>query len=419
MTIMSRRHLLSLAAASTLFDVSRAQAEPATAPRRAVLSMNMRSSGQVTVQVSDLTTYMATLPLETGATALRIGVANTTPFPYRLGGIAVCESVGWDAAANGAWAYFRFLGEQSDAAKLSSTRPQAFEVPGNTQNATGARNVPLILWSDWLDFATTAGTRRPQLLFRSLVPPQQNVPMAYPAGPGRISSATFSQPERLLMQATVAGDFVTNPNQSLPETSASRSSPVYVIQYRAAVPGFQFVIGGDSQFAMSSTFAQLAATRISTPARPISVWDAAWGKPSNTFWPALDEAISDAPPSISVIQGWTANDGMTPGGDQAYLERVEESAARTLAAGGIPMIVKPLPRNLFGKPELASWKSVDRQLDALVPGALVFDPSPYVEDPVAPGNWISGLSNDGLHPNGRGNLALLGPFERFIMPLLT
>ena len=418
MSELSRRLLIGLSIAGASAGFSTVRAQVTKAPRRGTLSINMRSDEQRVVPVPELTTYMATLPLETGATALRIGLANTTPHPYRINGICVAQACEWIAdagpgEAKPAWAYFSFA--NGAAATVSpAAGPVAVTVPGNTGNY----NVPTIIWSEWIDFKTTSAAQRPQLLLRALLPAELAI-LAFPAGPGIISPPSPNQLERLVEQASVAGDYVTDPDRPLPQTTTSPFSPVYVVQYRATMPGLQMVIGGDSHLAMSNTFAQLAATRLSTPARPISVWNTAWSaKASNTFWPALDQAINDADPSITVIQGWTANDGMNPQGDQAYLSRVKESAARTLALGGIPVIVKGLPRHLFGTPELASWQQVHQQLDTLIPGALVFDPLPYVQNNQAPGNWIDGLSDDGIHPNGWGNFKLSVPFEQLIAPLL-
>ena len=378
-----------------------------TAAKRSLLSLNMRSSEMRPVEVPQTSTFMMTLPLETAATALRIGLANTNPDPYRIDGVACAQANEWIAQSRPGWVHFSFAGARGAT------------VPGNQVNATGAGNVPAIIWSDWVPYQTQAPEVRPQLVFRALVPAGTPM-MAFPAGPGLVSWPSPSEPSRLKAQACVAGDFVTDPAQPVPDGEPVPFTPVYVVQYHVAAPGVQMVIGGDSHLAMNNTFAQWAATELSTPAVPISVWNTAWaGQPSKTFWPAMDEAIDLARPSISVIQGWTANDGMTPAGDEAYLNRVKEMAARTFAAGGVPVIVKGLPRNLFGKPELASWQRVNQQLDTLVPGALVFDPLPFIEDPARPGEWMGGMSDDAIHPNWRGNLTLRDPFARLISPLLA
>ncbi len=417
MSTLTRRLFMGLSLGAAPFAGNVAQAAP-KARRRQVLSLNMRSSEMHGVQVPELSTYMLTLPLETGADAIRVGLANTTPQPYRLAGIACCQAEEWLPKDGKDWAYFSFDTGGSAELRKAAARPMAVTVPGNATAATGAQNVPAVIWSDWIGYETAASSVRPQMLFRTLVPAQE-LPMAFPAGPGIISPPLPDQPERLIAQACVAGDFVTDPRLQLPETEPTPFSPVYVVQYRTRQGGLQMVIGGDSHFSMSNTFAQMAATQLSKPTAPISVWNAAWaGQPSNTFWPALVDATAFAEPSLTVIQGWTANDGMNPVGDEAYLARVVDSAQRSFAIGAIPVIIKGLPRDLFGKPELQSWQNINRELDGLVPGALVFDPLPHVEDQQRPGNWRAGLSDDGVHPNFWGNFTLRQPFEELIQPLL-
>jgi hypothetical protein len=415
MRSLKRRLLLGSGAAGLLVRPPRAWADaPAPAPKRQVLTANMSQSlMHKPVQISEISTYTASLPIETGSTAIRIGLANNAPAPYRVDGICVSQvqpgggQGQWIPAAQPGWANFSFGGGKG------------VTVPGNHPVSNGAKNVPAILWSDWLDYRTAPTAYRPQLELRALVPPQ-TMPMAVLPNPKFINPPLLSAHPRDVTGGAAPGDFVTNPALPLQGWAEDNISPVFVIQYRADVPGIQMVIGGDSHLAMWNTFPRLAAFHLSTPTAPISTWDAAWGgAASRSFWPALDDAIDDAKPSITVIQGWTANDGMKPAKDEAYLTRVKESSARTIAAGGIPIIVKGLPRHLYGKPELASWQAINQQLGSLVAGALVFDPSPYVEDPAMPGNWIRGLSDDGVHPNQVGNVTLCQPFEQLIAPLIA
>jgi hypothetical protein len=115
--------------------------------------------------------------------------------------------------------------------------------------------------------------------------------------------------------------------------------------------------------------------------------------------PILDEAIDNARPSITLIKGWSANDGMRPATDQAYLIRAREIAERTLHQGGVPIVLKGMPRHLFGTEELESWQRNNQELERLVPGAYVFDPLPFVEDKAHPGDWQRGMTDDFIHPN--------------------
>lgn len=61
---------------------------------------------------------------------------------------------------------------------------------------------------------------------------------------------------------------------------------------------------------------------------------------------------------------------------------------------------------------------MNERIDTLVPGAVVFDPNPFVEDPARPGNWRPELSKDGVHPNLQGNLTLAAPFVTLLRSLV-
>jgi hypothetical protein len=360
-------------------------------------------------------TYMLSIPFETHSTALRVGVANTTPTPYQLEGICVSEVIKGSPPSE--WAYLSFTDSGSDEVKSPPANARAVIIKGNSANATGAADVPVIVWSDWIHYRTMATLSRPQMQFRILVPPQ-SLPMAFPVGPGNLGQFVPNGPEHVVSESFVEGDFVNEPRMPITNWLPTNYSPLFVVQYRASTPGIQIVIGGDSHLTSWETFARLAALSLSTQQAPVSVWNTAWaGKGSNTFWPTLNNAIDAGQPSLSLIQGWTANDGMNPQADETYLMRVRESALRTLAIGGIPIILKGMPRNLFGGRELESWQSINRKLDNLVPGSLVFDPNPYVEDRRMPGNWQSEFSDDQVHPNLRANQVLREPFERLIAPL--
>jgi hypothetical protein len=412
---MRRRSIVMMSQAISLGIAPDLWALPPKAIKRERLSVNFRSSEMRMVTNEQKSTYLLSLPFETHAEALRIGVANTTSTSYRLDGICVSELINGNPRSE--WAYLSFTHVASDEVKQPPANAQSVMVKGNAVNATGATDVPLIMWSDWIHYRTMAILTRPQMQFRVLVP-RQTLPMAFPVGPGNLGGFIRNGPEHVVLQSYVEGDFVNDLGIPIPSQIPTMYAPLFVVQYRASTPGIQIVVGGDSHLTSWPMFAQLAALSLSTPKSPVSVWNSAWaGKGSNTFWPALDDAIDAGRPSLSLIQGWTANDGMNALADEAYLRRVKESAKRTLASGGIPIILKGMPRSLFGNAELESWQSINRKLDGLVAGSIVFDPNPYIEDKRMPGNWQSEFSDDQIHPNLRANQVLRVPFERLIAPL--
>jgi hypothetical protein len=417
--------MLAGTAAAVIAAARGADATTTRAPRRHILSFNPQSANMQVTAVNQRTTFVITMPLETQVEALRVGMANIAPDPYALEGICCCEGELWNSAPGSEWAYFTFSGAGTDAGTGAGEQPRApararqtCVVPGNHPVATGATNVPMIYWSDWMRYRTHAASGRPQLLLRMLAPPQ-SMTLTQSGARGNVADSIPGLPPWTLAQWQIPGDFVTQPSSPMPRPYVSGLTPLYVLQYRVAAPGIQIVIGGDSHLTAWYTFARQAGIVLSTPELPISTWDAAFGaQASRTFWPCLDEAIDAAFPSVCLIEGWGFNDGGFRPPDLVYQERIRESAQRVMRQGGVPVIMKAMPRHLLGTQWLAEWQWANQQLDHLVPGALVFDPGPYIYDPEQPGNWRADASSDGIHPNIAGSVALRGPFESLLKNLL-
>jgi hypothetical protein len=419
---LTRRTMLasSFVVASSRFRRALAQAK---APRRNKLTFGFRSSELRMAAVTERTTFCVTAPFEAPVEAIRIGFANMASLPYRIDGVCCREATGWQPKANASWANFSFSQAGKDIVSQSAPAPQACSVPGSTFGAGGMGGIE-IFWSDWISYKTQS-PGRPQMLFRVLVPPQ-SLPLNYWVSAGNVGHWLPNSPVRLIEVRTVRGDQVSNPESmqtpapQLFVTSLSQFSPLFVVQYRTSTPGIQIVIGGDSHLSAYNTFAFLAAIELSTEALPISVWNTAWsGKPSGVFGPILDEAVDDARPSITLIEGWSANDGMRPATDQAYLIHVREIAERTLRQAGVPIILKGMPRHLFGTEELASWQRNNQALERLIPGAYVFDPLPFVEDNAHPGDWRHDMTDDLIHPNFPAETTLRIPFEALLRQLIS
>ena len=215
------------------------------------------------------------------------------------------------------WAYFSF-GNEGDRACAPAQRPQPCIVPGNRPADTGALNVPRICWSDWMSYETHAASGRPQMLFRVLVPPQRMC-LTQSVVCGDLGRLVPGLRSWTLGQWRMPGDFVTEPVKLTRQPQGAGAAPLYVVQYRAATPGLQLVIGGDSQVSNWHNFARLAAIMLSTPTHPISTWNAAWGgQPVQTFWPCLQEAIETGRPSLCLIEGWTGHAAFNRERELAY-----------------------------------------------------------------------------------------------------
>ena len=413
---LGRRGFLAGAAAGVALRGRGAQAAALKAPRREVLSVGFNASRMDPRVVAQLTTFEVAVEIESPTTAIRIGVANNAPSPFTLHGVCCCEASGadhWAPRPRAEWRYLAFGGGAAPARYGA----MPVTVPGNRLAATGATDVPAILWSDWLPYRTTAAGR-PIMLFRVLVPPQQST-LSVANFPERTQDELPAFSPRLRAVKEVPGDFVTDPKPHPPVFTLANHAPLMVVQHRSTMPGVPIVVGGDSQVAQWFTFAQLAAMRLSTPTLPISVWDVAWGgAPSRTFWPILQTAIAQATPAVAVIQGWTWNDGHRVELWEHYFTEVQQSVELTRRLGGLPIVFKGMPRKLFGTPSQADWQTFNGALAQRLPGVPIFDLDRVVEDPARPGDWRAEFSRDGLHPNLAGGTAIAAAFDQFLQPLL-
>ncbi len=410
---IGRRVLLAQGAALLAFHrpgALAANAEPDI--RRGDLTIGFASGAMHLLQVPQPTTVEIVMELESPADAIRIGVANSTPNPFRLDGVSLTEATGEAAyapLADSEWKPLSFGAHGGHGRRVV--------VPGNTPTPEGATNVPAIIWSDWLPYRTqTAG--RPLIMLRCLVPPQA-IPMAFVAWPDRNDERLPGIPPRVRGAFDLPGDFLASPGPAPVPAKRTQHAPIYALQYRSVTKGIQIVVGGDSQMAVWHEFAQLAAMQLSTPAKPVATWNVAWAaQPSKTFWPLQELAIDAAHPSFVVIQGWTAADGASPEEWAHYLDLIHRSIDHARRLGAIPIIYKGPPRALFGNPMLPRWQAFNRNLDKAFPGVAILDPNPVVEDPHAPGNWRPEDSADTIHPSPKGDLAMLPLFEQIIKPLL-
>jgi hypothetical protein len=409
-----RRALIGGAVLAALL-ARRASAAAGRAPRRVVLTAGFDSARMAPRRVAEPVTSEIAFELEGPAEAIRIGVGNNAPKPFTLQGICCCEAGPgdpWTAPPRGPWRYLTFGGGAAAA-----TGPRPVTVPGNRVAETGGTDVPAVLLSDWLPFRTVAAGR-PVLRLRVLVPPQ-TCPMSGNGFPERTRDALPTLPPRLRAFRDLPGDFVTEPLAPAPPAPRAAYAPLFAVQYRSASPGIQIVVGGDSQVAQWYSFAQLVAMRLSTPALPVSVWDVAGGgAQSKTFWPILQTAIEAARPSVSVIQGWTANDGEMPIMYENYLAEVRQSVADTRRLGAIPIVFTGMPRKLYGTSRLEGWQRFNADLARRLDGATVFDLDRVAEDPVRPGDWRAEFTDDRIHPNLAGSLAIADAFERVLRLVL-
>jgi hypothetical protein len=383
------------------------------APRRPRLSLAVTSAGLQAFRIDEPWTWLLTVPLETDAVAVRVGFANHTPHPYRIDAVAACPSTTYADYANptggGTWTFLTFAHDGADIdLPVAGAPARALTVPGNDGDG-----VPRWAWSDFVPLATLPradiadGPR--VLMCRVLTPPQTTVVAGMADGWQGVAAANMGRDIAILAHA---GDAVTGAGPPIP-TGPSNFTPSACVQYLSSRAGVTVASGGDSHFAGDSTaghvanFVTRACFALSTPARPVTPWNAAWGgQSSDIFFPCLLDAIRYAQPCVVVIQGWTFNDSPADGAAAArYLAKVLTAAQRVLVQGGVPILTTPFPRDgsLSGE-SLAVWQAV--RADLLGAGLPVLDATAILADPERPGCFRRDFTTDGVHPNDSGHAAL-------------
>jgi hypothetical protein len=208
-------------------------------------------------------------------------------------------------------------------------------------------------------------------------------------------------------------DWTDNPRGVGWKDAGNLFGPLFCLQYLTANPGIQVVLSGDS-LATSPTNDQFstplhrAAWDLSSPTLPIEVANLAWGGTSwSVYGVLLQNNIAALNPSIVAYQPLSRNDG--PGSARLHLllarsllmaERIKELCGATAiynSAGCEP--------SWNGNDDAAigfvDLRSRLRELSE-ISGAPLIDGPAVLGDPVAPWNYLPGLSDDNTHPNYAG-----------------
>jgi hypothetical protein len=194
------------------------------------------------------------------------------------------------------------------------------------------------------------------------------------------------------------------------------SNPFYCVQYLSSTRGATVLWGGDSHFAGDTTpggvdaFPLRSCLKISTPDCPVAGANYAWGgSPSMIFLPILDRMLEACRPQFVVLQGWTANDGPAEASAIAYSDQILRLAAKARQMGAFPIMSTRFPRNTLARnPDelrVTEWLR-RRQLALSGREMVVLDAAEVLDDPLRPGTYRDGLSNDGVHPNDAGHAAV-------------
>ena len=378
-----------------------------------------------------ITSFGLALRLEDMPYAVRVGFGNDIGYDYPVSAVAACISSSYADGVNPTggcpWALLTTSAGGRDTADtaVSSGASRNLLVRGNG----GGARVPTIAWTDWTPITAIPpddGSGRPILFLRASVPAWV-APRCCNALI-RFSGTPAAQGRDILFTYRMGQDLATEPGPHANIFGPSGVSPFYCVQYLSHSPGATLLWSGDSQFAGDTSignadaFPLQSAFALSTPKRPLAAANYAWsGSPSLIFMPILEHMLDACRPSIVVLQGWTGNDGPAPAAINAYAERVLKLMVRVRQLGILPILVTRFPRiNLAEhRDQLAlaeHWRQVQLKLNG--PGSPVLDAAAILDDPARPGAYRAGLSNDGVHPNTAGHIALAQGLTPILQGLL-
>jgi hypothetical protein len=412
------------------------------APRRALLTKTMGGGIALRSNIAGISggglplTFLYVVPIEAPCYAVRLGFGNCFNSPMAIQSASVWPSDSYSRcldmqAVNGA-ENTTGLGPTGGAPASRITFDNAGrDIPALTEAGsqryfdmpaigTNRRNAPQGFTIQWSDFSpctsvpTVADGLR-HLLFIYVT-----------VASGAISSDIcrlrvanldpIALRQRFTYRAVAwAGgiDWSDNPQAVGWKDAGNSFGPLFCLQYLTANPGIQVVLSGDS-LATSPTNDQYstplhrAAWDMSSAALPIEVANLAWGGTGwSVYGTLLRDNIAALNPSIVAFQPLSRNDG--PGSAKLHL-----LLARSL-------LMAEQIKGLCGATALynsagcePSWNGNDNataafadlrlRLHALsnVSGAPLIDGPAVLGDPVAPWNYLPGLSDDNTHPNFAG-----------------
>ncbi len=363
-------------------------------------------------------TFCLAMRLEDIPTAIRIGFANDIALDYRIAAVAACLSSsygdGVNPAGRGIWS------------TLGSGDGRSLLVPGNG----GGPRVPNWAWTDWAPISGPLpddGSRRP-ILFLRVTTPAWSYPRCGPTAEG-FNDTPAASGRNIVSRICFNTDAATAPGPAVHNAGPWSASPFACVQYRSERRGATVLWGGDSHFAGDTTTASINAFPLqsclvlSTPERPVSPANYAWGgSPSLVFMPILEHVVEACRPDVAVLQGWTANDGPSEAAATAYAARVDRLAAHCVSLGILPVTVTRFSRETLAG-NSAERRVADRlrqeQLVSARPNRPVLDATPLLDDPAHPGAFQPGLSRDGIHPNDAGHGRVAAAFTAMLRGMLA
>jgi hypothetical protein len=285
-------------------------------------------------------------------------------------------------------------------------------------------NRPSVTWSDWIAVASTArndglGSALPLFYIRSLVAAAQGSFSATPVGDDLTWLASGSPASanggRVWKTERQNVDAVNTPANWTAPTAVGHTLPV-VVEFAHTVKGVTVLNVGDSirlgspsdSTSITNGDAFQAAVALSTPSKPVSLVQAAWGGDnSENFTGRAADLISALRPDVVLYCPFTLNDG-TPVDYRAAWQagRMSQLLQAAKAAGAKVVAVNGMCNTEGAWNATADGARLALNATLATLGIPLVDQNSVASDFATPERFKSGASTDGRHPNASIYVAL-------------
>ncbi len=376
--------------------------------------------------------------------AVRIGFANLSKQPWQITRAVARASDSFNnyitPTGDAPWVSFTTCCGGQDNAEIvvAPDGPTAIEVHGLGDSRLDQAARVCWTWTDWAPVRSL--TPDPQtglrvLMLRALIPSNQTITYAN----GQLRQFIGRPEVNLGCDMFLGGikfnhDLVSNPDTDGPkmpqtwlENHIVPGTSFPVVQFLTLRAGIAGMSVGDSHAQGTSTTEQYRSYGFCATAdlirrnqnkTPFSMVNCALGGlGSEVFFARFETLIDAVRPSYALLPGWTYNDPS----NGIYADRVAMDVflARLINAvelcrtrGILPIILTPFPRDQAAMEpvRLEPWRRLREILLGLQgPDLVVVDATTVlgkVHDGVFDGTYLPALSNDDMHPNDDGHVAV-------------
>ena len=391
------------------------------APRRHRAAMGFEAGVFASPAIGAVATFFSVWPIPSNAIAARIVTANIgSSWSITSAAIALSNGVGdyVNPPDSAPWVSVTYDRGGVDSPAIvygGATRNFTHPSAGSADPLTGVTGVPSYSYSDFVPLlppSSSAGAMK-FLFARVCIPNGAYSRSGFVPGLGALTGVPANNQGYDASIRSTTGDLATAPGVfGAGGTSANVAGVICAIEWITAAPVVQVMTVGDSQIEGATTpggilnFVTRATLAMNSADTPMAINACAFGgQPSGMWYPMALKKIASAPPSICFIPAVSGNETFS-GSNAVYmmgLARSLDLARQVRAAGGVPVLFM-LPRGASGFP-IATFQmllAAAQDLASSGYGFLWFDACAGIGSKTSgqyDGRFLSGMSDDDLHPN--------------------